>query len=105
MSDEVLIENLLDTHERVPAPEAVRGWAAIPDQDTWNARLARDPLAFWKSCGERLAWHTPPAHTLQGGLGNALWYTGGRLNATVSCLDRNVASHPDATAYIYLHEN
>ncbi len=105
MADEVLIENLLDTHERVPAPDAVRGWAAIPDQDAWNVRLARDPLAFWKACGEQLAWHTPPSKTLEGGLGNALWYTGGRLNATVSCLDRHVATHPDATAYIYLHED
>jgi acetyl-CoA synthetase len=105
MAEEVLIENLLDTREQVAAPDEVRGWAGIPDQDAWNARLARDPLAFWKACGERLAWQTPPAQTLEGDLGNARWYTGGRLNATVSCLDRHVATHPDATAYIYLHED
>ena len=105
MTDQALIENLLDTHERVPAPDTVRGWAAIPDQDAWNARLARDPLGFWKACGEKLAWQTPPSKTLEGGLGNALWFAGGRLNATVSCLDRHVATHPDATAYIYLRED
>jgi len=102
---EGLIENLLDTGERVPPPAEVLRWAKIPDQDAWNAELARDPLGFWKSCAEGLAWETAPQQTLEGGLGDARWFTGGRLNATVSCLDRHVATHPDATAYIYLRED
>jgi acetyl-CoA synthetase len=43
--------------------------------------------------------------TLEGGLGNARWYVGGRLNATMSCLDRHVASRPNANAYHYLRED
>ncbi len=105
MSAERPIENLLVTGEVVAAPKSVRTWASIADQDAWNAQLARDPVAFWQRCGERLAWETPPATTLEGGLGNARWYGGGRLNATVSCLDRHVATAPDAAAYLYLRED
>ena len=105
MNVETAIENLLTTGERIPPPPPVAAWASIPDQDAWNARLARDPLAFWQACGERLTWATAPHATLEGGLGNARWYVGGRLNATVSCLDRHVARAPDAVAYHYLRED
>ena len=104
-SDDVAIENLLTTGERIPPPPAVLRWASISDQDAWNEETAREPLAFWAACGERLAWETPPQKTLEGGLGDARWFVGGRLNATVSCLDRHIAEFPDATAYLYLRED
>jgi len=102
---EGLIENLLTTGERIPAPAQTRQWATIPDQQAWNARLARDPLDFWRACGERLLWSVAPNATFEGTLGDAKWYSGGRLNATVSCLDRHVLTHPDAVAYHYLRED
>ncbi len=105
MGREELIENLLTTGERVPAPAGVDAWAPIADQDAWNAGLARDPLAFWADCGRRLVWETPPQATLEGGIANAKWFVGGRLNATVSCLDRHAGAHPDALAYRYLRED
>jgi acetyl-CoA synthetase len=105
MSRETPIENLLSTGERVPPPESVRAWATIPSQDAWNAELARDPLGFWASCGEQLAWAQPPSATFTGELGAGRWFDGGRLNVTVSCLDRHVASAPDAVAYIALGED
>jgi acetyl-CoA synthetase len=99
------IESLLATGERIVAPAGVARWAGIANQDEWNAQLQRDPLGFWRTCGERLVWETPPQSTLEGGLGNARWFAGGRLNATVSCLDRHVVATPDATAYHYLRED
>jgi acetyl-CoA synthetase len=99
------IENLLATGERFAAPDGVSSWASIPQQDEWNAELRRDPIRFWRSCGERLAWESPPLQTLVGGLGDARWFVGGRLNATVSCLDRHVARDPAALAYHYLRED
>ncbi len=99
------IESLLVTGERFHAPPSVRQWASIEDQDAWNERAAKDPLQFWKTCGERLQWNVSPRETLQGGLDDAHWYPGGRLNATVSCLDRHAATHPGATAYLYLRED
>jgi acetyl-CoA synthetase len=102
---EGLIENLLDTGERFSPPAEVAGWAPIADQDAWNAAALADPQAFWRACGERLAWETSPQTVLEGGLGAARWFPDGRLNATVSCLDRHAASHPDALAYHYLCED
>jgi acetyl-CoA synthetase len=102
---EGLIEGLLFTHERVPAPETARAWAAIPDQDAWNAKALRDPIAFWRKLGEQISWTTAPASVLEGPLHAARWFHDGRLNATVSCLDRHAASHPGAIAYHYLCED
>ena len=47
----------------------------------------------------------PPHTTLEGTIGNARWFVGGRLNATVSCLDRHAAATPGAIAYTYLRED
>jgi acetyl-CoA synthetase len=104
MSTDGLIEGLLATGERVPPPSSVTAWATIPDQDAWNAALLRDPVGFWRSCGERIAWEKAPASVVEGPLHAARWYHDGRLNATVSCLDRHATSHPDAVAYLYLRE-
>ena len=99
------IENLLATGERSAPPAGVAAWATIADQDAWNAAAERDPLAFWKTCGERIDWETLPTETLVGTIGETSWYVGGRLNATVTCLDRYAAATPDATAYLYLRED
>jgi acetyl-CoA synthetase len=105
MTREGSIENLLSTGERIPPPPEVAGWATIADQDAWNRELLADPLHFWAACGARLVWETAPHTTFAGTLGAGTWFDGGRLNATVSCLDRHVATHPDALAYIYLRED
>jgi acetyl-CoA synthetase len=105
LSIEGLIENLLTTGERVPPPAGVAAWAPIADQDAWNEELRRDPLAFWAACGRRIAWETAPHATLAGQIDNASWFPGGRLNATVSCLDRHAATHPDSLAYHYIRED
>lgn len=99
------IENLLATGERVAPPSGVAKWAPVADQAAWNAAAAADPLAFWAACGERLVWQSPPLETFSGELGGGEWFGGGRLNATVSCLDRHAAERPDATAYVYLRED
>jgi len=99
------IENLLVTGERIEPPAAASTWAPIADQDAWNAAAAHDVLGFWATCGERLTWDVLPRQTLVGEIGNASWYVGGRLNATVTCLDRHAAAMPDATAYLYLRED
>jgi acetyl-CoA synthetase len=105
MSTDVPIENLLATGERFAAPASAAAWSDIPDQQRWNARWADDPIAFWRACGERLAWDVEPSTTFEGEMGNARWYVGGRMNATVSCLDRHAERTPDAIAYRYLRED
>ncbi len=105
MNDGTSIHSLLATGECVPPPSSVSTWAHIADQDAWNAEAARDPLAFWAACGERVEWDKHFERTLNGAIGEARWYSGGTLNATVSCLDRHARTRPDAVAYLYLRED
>jgi acetyl-CoA synthetase len=103
------IENLLTTGERIAPPADVRAHAAIADHDAWNAAADRDPIAFWAERAKRIAWASAPQTTLEGpfaiGERAPRWFVDGTLNATVSCLDRHAASHPDAIAYLYLRED
>ena len=103
------IENLLSTGETVAPPAGVRDAATISDHDAWNAAALADPLGFWKTRAERIAWDVAPQTMLEGpfAIGDRAprWFVDGRLNATVSCLDRHARSHPDSTAYVYLRED
>ena len=89
---------------------------------TWNvgpadharllAQADADPVAFWERAAERLdwaqRWHT--AHTWAPAVPDpdrpgeltvprATWFDGGRLNASVQCVDRHVAAgHGDRVA-------
>jgi acetyl-CoA synthetase len=99
------IEGLLVTGEAVPPPPGIDGWFPYPDQDAYVAAALRDPDQFWATRAARIAWSTAPQIVFQGTLAEPHWFPDGRLNATVSCLDRHAAAHPDAIAYDYLCEN
>ena len=99
------IESLLSTGEVIAPPPSASAWFAIADQDAFVAGALRDPQAFWRERARRIAWETEPNTVFGGALEDPHWFPDGRLNATVSCLDRHVARHGDATAYHYVCEN
>jgi acetyl-CoA synthetase len=99
------IEGLLSTGEIVAPPPGVERWFPHPNQDAYVAAALRDTDAYWAAAATRIEWETPPATTFRGTIGDQHWFEDGRLNATVSCLDRHAASHPDAIAYDYLCED
>ncbi|MBV9440544.1 MAG: acetate--CoA ligase [Candidatus Eremiobacteraeota bacterium] len=105
MSTASAIEGLLSTGETVAPPAGTAGWFGERDQDTFVAAALRDPEEFWRARADGIAWAVPPTTVLRGGLGDAHWFGDGRLNATVSCLDRHARTHPEAIAYEYLCEN
>ncbi|WP_395245151.1 acetate--CoA ligase [Agromyces sp. MMS24-K17] len=106
------IDTLLDEQRRYPAPEAFSARANVTpaDAEALHARAAADPVGYWTEQAERLDWaerwataHTwrHPVTGVDGGVGSAeaadapvgaTWFTGGRLNAAVNCVDRHVAS-------------
>jgi acetyl-CoA synthetase len=53
---------------------------------------AEDPVAFWDRQARELEWAEPWHTTLEWELPFARWFVGGRLNASVNCLDRHVAA-------------
>ncbi|MBV8354611.1 MAG: AMP-binding protein, partial [Candidatus Eremiobacteraeota bacterium] len=99
------IQQLLSTGEEFAPPASVRAWAPIPSQDDWTAAARENPERFWHDLSTHIAWESAPTEVLHGKLGDARWFVDGRLNATVSCLDRHVRTHPSQVAYHFVCEN
>ena len=65
---------------------------------------AADPTAFWGGQRDRIAWIKEPSKVLSGdftGDVRITWFEDGTLNASVSCLDRHLASRGDQVAIIW----
>ncbi len=92
------LENLLSEDRRfAPTPQFA---AAANAQPGLYEEAASDRLAFWDRQARRLEWDRPWDEVLDwSDAPFAKWYVGGRLNVTVSCLDRHVeAGHGDQVA-------
>ena len=50
----------------------------------------RDPEAFWASFARELEWSVPWSRVLDWQPPHAKWFVGGKINASVNCLDRHV---------------
>ncbi len=65
---------------------------------------ARDPDGFWAEQSRRITWMKAPTtikNTSFAGNVSIKWFEDGVLNASVSCLDRHAAAHPDRVAIIW----
>ncbi len=60
---------------------------------------------FWREQSNELHWFYEP-HTVfeEHGPGEFVWFAGGRLNASVNCVDRHAATDPDKTAIIFVKD-
>ncbi len=68
------------------------------------AAAAADPDAFWGGQSKRIAWIKEPTKILSGGFTDDVrvtWFEDGTLNASVSCLDRHLATRGDQVAIIW----
>jgi acetyl-CoA synthetase len=82
------IENL-SSENRTFAPSAEFAAAANGKADLY-AQADADRLKFWESQAEALTWHKKWDSVLEWQSPFAKWFVGGKLNATVSTLDRHV---------------
>ncbi len=93
---------------RFPPPADAAATSNVRPED-W-ARATSDPVAFWEEAASRLDWAEPwhTAHTWTPALAEdgelrppvAEWFSGGRLNVAVNCVDRHVdAGLGDRVAY------
>ncbi|MAT61544.1 MAG: acetate--CoA ligase [Micrococcales bacterium] len=104
MSEEAL-ENLL--HEnRTFSPDPSFANGANLSASAYE-QAAEDRLGFWEQQAQRLAWDQTWDQTLDWSEAPfAKWFVGGKLNASVNCVDRHVASgHGDQTALIFEAES
>jgi len=76
--------------------------------DALYAEAASNPEAFWAREGQRIAWMKQPTKILSGDFTGDVqikWFEDGVLNASVSCLDRHLATRGDQTAIIWEGDN
>ena len=89
MSNESL-ENL--SHEaRTFAPSKEFAAAANAKADIYEL-AQKDRLGFWEEQARALTWDKPWSKVLEWNSPYAKWFIGGKLNASVNCLDRHVAA-------------
>jgi len=82
------IEALLHEKRHFP-PDA--GFAAEANaQPGIYEEADRDYEAFWATWADKLEWMTPYEKILEWNEPFAKWFTGGKLNVSVNCLDRHV---------------
>ncbi len=69
------------------------------------AEAAKNPVAWWAEQARGLRWETPWEKDLEWDPPFARWFVGGRLNASVNCLDRHVeAGLGDRVAFHWVGE-
>ena len=86
-------------------PEVAASAHVNADQYTgMYAAAAADPATFWAKERSRIAWIREPTKTVSGdftGDVRITWFEDGTLNASVSCLDRHLATRGDQVAMIW----
>jgi acetyl-CoA synthetase len=84
--------DVLLREERVFRPGAeFRRRANVRDASLYR-KAARDPEGFWAACARDIVWLKPWKKVLAWNPPRARWFVGGKLNASVSCLDRHIGT-------------
>jgi acetyl-CoA synthetase len=101
-SEEALSALLHESRHFDPPP----GFAAQANaQPAVYDEAAADRLAWWAQQAQTLSWDRPFDSVLEWNLPFARWFVGGRLNASVNCVDRHVAAgYGDKVAYYWVGE-
>ena len=87
MSDR--IETLLEEERSFAPPPAFSDRAHVRDERPYT-RAAENREAYWADWARQLDWFRPWNRVLEWNPPHAKWFVGGKLNASVNCLDRHV---------------
>ncbi|MFD0773891.1 acetate--CoA ligase [Streptomonospora algeriensis] len=94
------LSNLLQESRSFPPPADLAADANV-QADAYDAASA-DRLRFWEDQARRLQWEQPWSDVLEWNPPFAKWFTGGKLNAAVNCVDRHVdAGRGDRVAFYW----
>jgi acetyl-CoA synthetase len=100
-SNDIALDALLHENRRFEPPEDLaRDANAQPDL---YDEAAKDRIAFWEKQAEWLRWDKKWDKALEWKVPFAKWFVGGKLNASVNCLDRHVeAGFGDKVAFHWI---
>ncbi|MEM1180196.1 MAG: acetate--CoA ligase [Acidobacteriota bacterium] len=90
----------------IPVKEDLARHAKVSSLDAYQEQYREsieDPVGFWSRQAERLTWFHKPTAAGHWDYGQVdfSWYGGGKLNASVNCVDRHAEATPDRTAIIW----
>jgi acetyl-CoA synthetase len=85
------IDALLTENRKFPPPAAFKSAAHVAD-DALSKRAAANPESFWADQASELEWFRKWDTVLDWKPPHAKWFTGGKLNVSVNCVDRHVES-------------
>jgi acetyl-CoA synthetase len=71
-----------------PPPEFTRD--AVVKTEQIYEQAARDPEKFWADQARELEWIKPWSKVLEWTPPHAKWFTGGKINVSVNCIDRHI---------------
>ncbi|PYR49636.1 MAG: acetate--CoA ligase [Acidobacteria bacterium] len=82
-------DDLLREDRAFPPTTSFRAQANVSDEAVYR-EAERDPEAFWAGFAEELEWSKKWDRVLDWRPPHAKWFVGGRINASVNCIDRHV---------------
>ncbi|HEY8426642.1 MAG TPA: acetate--CoA ligase [Limnochordales bacterium] len=85
------IDALLQEQRRYPPPAEFAARANVNDPDVYR-QADEDFEGFWARWAEELVWFRKWDRVLEWNPPDARWFVGGRLNASVNCVDRHLAT-------------
>ncbi|HEX7152800.1 MAG TPA: acetate--CoA ligase [Thermoanaerobaculia bacterium] len=94
------IDDLLHENREFPPSDEFRRHAIINDPAIW-AKAGSDREAYWAGWAEELDWQTKWGRVLEWNPPDAKWFVGGKLNASVNCIDRHLELRGDKVALIW----
>jgi acetyl-CoA synthetase len=83
------IDALLQENRHFDPPAGFAEGAHVRDESVYE-EAERDPEGFWARFAGELEWSEPWHTVLDWQPPHAKWFVGGKLNASVNCLDRHV---------------
>jgi acetyl-CoA synthetase len=83
------IDVLLQENRKFPPSDEFRRQAHVSTPELYD-QAAGDPEKFWAEMAGSLEWTRPWDTVLDWTPPHAKWFVGGRLNASVNCVDRHV---------------
>ena len=98
MSNE--FDALLQENREFPPTDDFRRNANANDPAIWS-KAAQDREAFWAGWAGQLDWQTKWDTVLEWNPPYAKWFVGGKLNASVNCLDRHLEKRGEKIALIF----
>src|SRR2546430_13781 len=87
--DPTKFEALLEENRVINAPPEFKASATIADPSVYE-KAETDPEGFWASFARELEWAAPWTKVLEWTPPVAKWFVGGKINASVNCVDRHL---------------